>query len=57
MFCLHDEYRRILRRSGYFQMKSVMEFTVKVNGVHLPPAFYEDTSRWHVTLGDSDQDR
>ena len=57
VFCLHDEYRRILRRSGYFQMKSVMEFTVKVNGVHLPPAFYEDTSHWHVTLGDSDQDR
>ena len=57
VFCLHDEYRRVLRRSGYFQVKSTMEFTVKVNGVDLPPAFYEDTSRWHVTLGDSDQDR
>ena len=33
VFCLHAEYRRVLRRSGYFQVKSTMEFTVKVNGV------------------------
>lgn len=57
VFCLHEGYRRVLRRSGYFQVKSTMEFTVKINGVDLPPTFYEDTSRWHVTLGDSDQDR
>ena len=56
-FCLHDGYRRQLKRSGYFQVKSTMEFTAKVNGVDLPAGFYEDTSRWHVTLGDSDQDR
>jgi hypothetical protein len=57
VFCLHEGYRRLLRRSGFFQVKSTMEFTVKVNGVELPADFYEDTSRWHVTLGDSDQDR
>lgn len=57
VFCLHDGYRRLLRRSGFFRVKSTMEFTVKVNGTDLPPAFYDDTSRWHVTLGDSDQDR
>jgi GNAT superfamily N-acetyltransferase len=56
-FALHAGYRRGLRRSGYFPVKSTMEFTVKVNGVDLPPSFYEDTSTWHVTLGDSDQDR
>ena len=56
-FCLHDGYRRQLKRSGYFQVKSTMEFTAKVNGLDLPPGFYDDTSRWHVTLGDSDQDR
>jgi hypothetical protein len=56
-FALHAGYRRALRRSGYFPVKSTMEFTVKVNGVDLPPSFYEDTSTWHVTLGDSDQDR
>ena len=56
-FALHDGYRRMLKRSGYFQVKSTMEFVVKVNAIDVSPAFYEDTDRWHVTLGDSDQDR
>jgi hypothetical protein len=56
-FCLHDGFRRALRRSGYFNVKSTMEFTAKINGVDLPAGFYDDTARWHVTLGDSDQDR
>jgi GNAT superfamily N-acetyltransferase len=57
VFCLHAGYRRVLRRSGYFPVKSTMEFTVKVNGVAVPQDFYSTTARWHVTLGDSDQDR
>jgi hypothetical protein len=56
-FCLHAGYRRQMKRSGYFQVKSEMEFTAKVNRLDLPPGFYDDTSDWHVTLGDSDQDR
>ena len=28
---LHANYRRILKRSGYFQVKSTMEFVAKVN--------------------------
>jgi GNAT superfamily N-acetyltransferase len=56
-FALHDAFRRTLRRSGYFQVKSSVQFVVKVNATRLPDEFYEDTSRWHVTLGDSDQDR
>jgi hypothetical protein len=47
----------VLRRSGFFAVKSMMEFTVKVNGLTLPANFYSTTDRWHVTLGDSDQDR
>ena len=27
------------------------------NAMDLPPAFYKDTDGWHVTFGDSDQDR
>ena len=42
-FCLHDGYRRVLKRSGYFQVKSTMEFTVKINGLDLPASFYENT--------------
>ena len=56
-FAMHAAYRRVLRRSGYFQVKSTMEFVAKVNGVEVDPAFYENTDKWHVTLGDSDQDR
>ena len=56
-FSLHSGFRRVLRRSGYFSVKSTMEFTVKVNNVTLPAGFYSNTDRWHVTLGDSDQDR
>ena len=56
-FALHAAFRKILRRSGYFVVKSTMEFVVKINDADVTPEFYENTDRWHVTLGDSDQDR
>lgn len=56
-YATHAAFRRALRRSGYFQVKSTMDFVVKINGIDLPAGFYDDTSKWHVTLGDSDQDR
>jgi hypothetical protein len=56
-FAMHEGFRKMLKKSGYYAVKSTMEFVAKVNAIGLPPAFYEDTSRWHVTLGDSDQDR
>jgi hypothetical protein len=34
-----------------------MEFVLKINGMDVDESFYENTERWHVTLGDSDQDR
>ncbi len=56
-FAMHAGYRKWLRQSGYFAVKSTMEFVAKVNAVEPPPAFYQQTDTWHVTLGDSDQDR
>jgi hypothetical protein len=56
-FAMHAGYRRVLKRSGYFQVKSTMAFVAKINGVDVPDSFYETTDRWHVTLGDSNQDR
>jgi GNAT superfamily N-acetyltransferase len=56
-FAMHAAYRRLLRKSGYFQVKSTMEFVAKINAIDVPPSFYEQTDDWHVTLGDSDQDR
>jgi GNAT superfamily N-acetyltransferase len=56
-FAMHAAFGRAIRKSGYFQVKSTMEFVVKVNAVDVPPSFYEETDKWHITLGDSDQDR
>ena len=56
-FAMHASFRRVLKRSGYFQVKSTMEFVTKVNAIDVAPEFYENTDTWHVTLGDSDQDR
>jgi GNAT superfamily N-acetyltransferase len=56
-FAMHGGFRRVMRRSGYFQVKSTMQCVAKVNSVDIDPEFYENTERWHVTLGDSDQDR
>ena len=56
-FAMHEGFRKLLRKSGYYSVKSTMEFVAKVNAVPVPADFYKDHSRWHVTLGDSDQDR
>jgi GNAT superfamily N-acetyltransferase len=56
-FAMHAGFRRALKRAGYFQVKSSVQFVAKVNGIDVAPSFYENTDRWHVTLGDSDQDR
>jgi GNAT superfamily N-acetyltransferase len=56
-FVMHGAFRKVLRKSGYFQVKSTMEFVAKVNHVNVDSAFYDDPGLWHVTLGDSDQDR
>ena len=56
-FATHGGFRRVLRHAGYFQVKSSMQFVAKINGAEVDPQFYENTDRWHITLGDSDQDR
>jgi hypothetical protein len=56
-FAMHLGYRRVMRHSGYFQMRHPMALAVKINALTVPAAFYKDTDNWHVTLGDSDQDR
>jgi predicted N-acetyltransferase YhbS len=56
-FVMHGAFRRVLRKSGYFQVRSTMEFVAKVNQIDVEGAFYDDPGLWHVTLGDSDQDR
>ena len=55
-YSMHGAFRRVLRRNGYFNVKSTLEVSVKVNAVQVPKGFYDDTDGWHITSGDSDQD-
>ncbi len=48
--------RRVLRRSGYFVVKSGIDLTVKVNAAEPPKGFYDNADAWHFTLGDGDLD-
>jgi hypothetical protein len=52
----HAAFRRVLRRSGYFVVKSGIDLTVKVNAVAVPKGFYESADDWHFTLGDGELD-
>jgi len=56
-YVMNTAFRRILRKNGYFVVKSTLEVGVKVNAVQVPQGFYDETSRWHITAGDADQDR
>jgi hypothetical protein len=55
-FATHTGFRRLMRRSGYFQAASSLPLAVKINAIDVPSSFYKETDDWHVTLGDSDQD-
>ena len=55
-YATHAAIRRVLRRSGYFVVKSAVEITVKINAVAVPKAFYSSADEWHFTLGDGDLD-
>lgn len=48
--------RRVLRRSGYFVVKSGIDLTVKVNAVPVAKNFYDSADEWHFTLGDGELD-
>ena len=55
-YLMNAAFRRVLRRSGYFVVKSGIDLTVKINAVPVPKGFYEATDEWHFTLGDGDLD-
>jgi hypothetical protein len=53
---MNGAFRRVLRRNGYFNVKSTLQVSVKVNTVQVPKGFYDETEGWHITYGDADQD-
>jgi len=56
-FCQHAAFRKVLKGEGYAQTASTLQFVIKLNAFSVAPAFYTETANWHITLGDSDQDR
>lgn len=55
-YATHLVFRRIMRHSGYFQMRQALPLAAKINAVTVPAKFYRTIDDWHITLGDSDQD-
>jgi hypothetical protein len=52
----HARFRRVLRRSGFFVVKSNVLLSAKVNAVQVPAGFYDEADGWHFTWGDGDLD-
>lgn len=52
----HAKFRRVLRQSGYFVVKSTVLLNAHVNAVKVPPDFYERVDGWHFTWGDGELD-
>jgi hypothetical protein len=52
----HTRFRRVLRHSGYFVVKSQVALNAKVNAVQVPKDFYTEPDGWHFTWGDGDLD-
>lgn len=50
---LHAGFRKLLKRSGYFGVRSGVWISVKVNDPGTTRAFYETTDDWHFTYGDA----
>jgi len=53
---MNAAFRRVLKRNGYFGVRSNLEVTAKINAVQVPKGFYDDTDGWHITQGDSEFD-
>jgi GNAT superfamily N-acetyltransferase len=56
-FAMNAAFRAAMRSQRYFRVASSVQLVAKINAVPVGPAYYADTQRWHVTFGDSDQDR
>ena len=50
-------FERSCKPSDISLWQSSVELVAKVNAVPVESSFYADTRKWHVTFGDSDQDR
>ncbi|MGE0813666.1 MAG: hypothetical protein AB7O93_10000, partial [Vicinamibacterales bacterium] len=54
---IHAGFRRVLRRSGYFGVRSARALAVRLGDVPGGRTVLEHTDDWHFTLGDGASDR
>lgn len=55
-YITHAGFRRLLKKSGYYQSTSSVQLVAKINALDVPGGFYQTPDTWHVTLGDADLD-
>ena len=55
-YITHGGFRRLLKKSGYYQTKSSVQLVAKMNALDVPRTFYDTHDAWHITLGDGDLD-
>lgn len=55
-YITHAGFRKLLKKSGYYQTKSSVQLVAKMNALDVPRTFYDAADTWHVTLGDADLD-
>jgi GNAT superfamily N-acetyltransferase len=53
----HARFNATLRSYGYENLSPSIRLVAKINAVPVPPTYYDSLDNWHVTVGDSDNDR
>lgn len=56
-YAIHTGFGKFLRQLRFARVPSSIQFCLRFNDLRVPPGYHQGTDRWHVTLGDSDQDR
>jgi hypothetical protein len=57
VFVMHEAFTNTMLATGYVTGPATLRLVAKINALDLPRAYYESSTGWHVTIGDSDVDR
>lgn len=53
----HAQFIEKLHGAGYADRAPVVRFMVRIDGVTVPANYFDSVAAWHVTIGDSDNER
>jgi hypothetical protein len=57
LLALNEAYRSERPIEARISGQNYAELVARVNAVGVPADYYRSSASWHVTIGDSDQDR